>query len=180
MVALVWLALICAVAGFLIVWGGSLVLLLTGRIKKSRQLTKSSGITFLLLTILALVFAGIQAYATSPWEVFKLSFGFEPTADVTPLKATYSAISDSEYAFLMFTASPETIERIVENGLVQTPDRFFPSSNVEPPDWWDVPSTTDTVRYKNESADRNSSYRNRVLIYDRSTNMAFFHFIAVQ
>jgi hypothetical protein len=177
MIGFVWLFWLCAGVGFLGIWFGSAVLLIVGRIRKSRTLTVGPGVAFGILSMLAMVVIFSYVHATSPGEVFKKSFGFEASEDVVNIKSEYWVFADSGHTFLMFKASPATVEKIVARGLNRVPESFFPSSNIEPPNWWVLPSGDDTVRYGAAFSDRDFSREVEVLIHDRSSDTVFFHFI---
>lgn len=170
---------LCAGILFLGIWFGSFVFLITGRIRKSMVLTVGSGIVFGVLSTIVMVLAFSYVHATSPREVFRKSFGFDVPEDVGNIKSEYSYFMDSGYTFLTFNASPATVERISARGLTRAPNSYFPSSNIEPPEWWILPSHDNTVRYSGSFDNRDFAGETEVLIYDRSTGTVYFHFIGI-
>jgi hypothetical protein len=161
-------------------WLASLVLLIAGRINRSTILTVVSGGAFFVLTALLLFVVASYLHARSPHEMFKRSFGFEPPPDVKDIQSEYYYLLDSGYTYLKFQTSPTTVERIVARGLEQVPNSYrFPSSNLEPPEWWKPPATGDVVRYYGEFDGRDFAREHEVLIYDRSSNTVYFHFLGI-
>ena len=178
-----------AILAFLVVvvvaaWLASLVLFIAGRINRSTILTVVSGGAFLVLTIfLAIAITSVITsyfHAQSPRTVFRRSFGFDPPPDVKEIQSKYYYFLDSGYTYLKFQVSPTTVERIVARGLEQVTNSYrFPSSNLEPPDWWTPPATGDVVRYYGEFDGRDFAREHEVLIYDRSANTVYFLFLGI-
>lgn len=161
----------CAGMCLLGIWLGSLGFLIFGRIRKSTPLTAAGGIVFAILSLVIVALIIGYIYITSPRMIFEHSFGFEPPADVSNIKSEYSSFADSGCAFLMFKASPATIERIVTaHSLHEVPASFFPNSNIEPPKWWAPPLDNDVVRYGGGQ---------EVLIYDKSSDTVYYHSIEI-
>jgi hypothetical protein len=107
--------------------------------------------------------AAVVAYgfwSTRPAAVFEDQFGFAPTADVHDLESSQWILGDTGHATLSFTASAQTVERIVARGLVRLSDE------------------NGQQRYRRDFSDCFADERAE-LSYDPRTRHAFFEWNAV-
>src|SRR3712207_2284475 len=66
----------------------------------------------------ALLTVGSFALDLFPSHVFKSSFGFAPTSDVTELRGKQSRFGDSGSTYIRFRANKPTLERIIGSRFV--------------------------------------------------------------
>jgi hypothetical protein len=111
-----------------------------------------------------------------PSHVFKSSFGFAPTPDVTELKGVRSTFGDSGSAHLCFRAEEGTIKRIINShSFVEGSGQSKPSDKTTASGECRQPALSSDVRYYvSEHFDESFAFSHALLIYEPSSGRAYF------
>lgn len=185
-VFLIWLFL-AAIYGLF--WLLFLVLSVSGRRKKSHLLTWIGGIPLALSTGFIVFCVGMLAYGfismSKPANVYELSFGVQPPADVTNMQSSYWCFADTGTAFLKFNTSPRTVNKLTAKGWVRLTgqklqeESFSNFLGAETPSWWKLSKSKSTLVYTAENRFRSFAGESEVLTYDANTKQVHYAFIGI-
>ena len=186
LVAFFWLIL-AGIYGF--IWLIFLTLFIVGKIKKSRVLSWIGGVPLALSTTFALIFLGTVAWGiisvSKPSNVYKITFGTPPPADVTDLQSQYWYFADTGSTYLKFKTSPATIKKLTANNWHQLTKEKLKGENFEnlesddTPSWWKPRKTSSTLVYTASMRFNDFASEEETLIYDPANQQTYYTFIGI-
>ena len=139
---------------FVVLWIGSLITAIFGWRRKSIILKWIGGVPLVLLTLFAVLIAGIVIVSfvrsNIPQYVYEDTFHEKPTDDVKHIKTNVSGFGDSYSAFIRFESDCNTFLRLLPKESKRvTLEEFqseMPGLNLNPPSWWyTIDSTTSEI-----------------------------------
>jgi len=185
------LVFIVILAGaFIVLCLGAYLLFQRGKKSNSRTMTFFGGCSLVMLFLVGFSLLGVILIGSfriiNPKVIFDRSFGFKPTKDVVELKSSYWYFADTGMTYLKFKASPQTVKRIVDRGLIQTDQIYFRSllnSGLaqSSPSWW-APTTGASVKFfyiERKPATRDQqdfASETEILSYDEKTSTVYYCF----
>lgn len=185
-VLLIWLFL-AAIYGFF--WLLFLTLFIAGRRKKSQLLTWLGGVPLLLSSSFAIFCVGTMAYGlisvSQPANVYAISFGSQPPADVTNMQSSYYCFADTGTTFLKFDTSPATFSKLTGKGWTRLSgqklqdESFSFFEDEQTPIWWKPGKTKATIVYTAEKRFGNFAGEREVLTYDTVSKQAYYAYIGI-
>lgn len=185
-VILVWLFL-AAIYGLF--WLLFLSLFIAGRRKKSHLLTWLGGVPLLLSSSFAVFCVGTMAYGlisvSKPANVYEISFGSQPPADVTNMQSSYYSFADTGTAFLKFNTSLTTVSKLTGKGWTRLSgqklqdESFSFFTGEQTPNWWRPTKTKATIIYTAEKRSGNFASESEVLTYDTVSKQAYYAYIGI-
>jgi hypothetical protein len=118
-----------------------------------------------------------------PGHVFKSSFEFAPTSDVTELMGKKSRFGDSGSTYLRFHANKRTLERIIGSRFVEIDEnRFRRQTEAEleyAPDYWHPFEGKPTHFYEANKFDESFGFNYAVMSYDETNGLIHFYWTGV-
>jgi hypothetical protein len=181
-----WLFL-AAICGLF--WLLFLALFVSGRRKKSRSLMWLGGVPLVISSGIATFCIGTMVYGlnsvSQPANVYELSFGSQPPADVKNLQSSYYSFADTGTTFLKFNASPSTIRTLTAQKWVRLTgqelqdERFSNFLSEATPSWWAPRKSKSTSVYTARNRFGGFAGESEVLTYDAATKQAHYAFIGV-
>lgn len=183
---LLWLIL-AGIYGFF--WLLFLSLFIVGKIKKSRMLSWIGGIPLLLSTTFAVftlctIIWGIFS-VSKPANVYEITFGTPPPADVTDIQSHDWYFADSGLTYLKFKASPTTIKKLTTKDWHQLSGKkldevnFVYMVNDDKPLWWHPRKTSSSQIYKGSLHSHDFATVDEMLIYNPKTQQAYYRFVGI-
>jgi hypothetical protein len=184
LVTFFWLIL-AGIYGFF--WLIFLALFIVGKINKSRVLSWIGGVPLLLSTTFALFFLGTVVWGiisvSKPSNVYKITFGTPPPADVTNLQNQYWYFADTGSTYLKFKTSPTTIKKLTANDWHPLTGEKLKSTDFEnletddTPSWWKPRKTSSTLVYTASMRFDDFANEEETLIYDPVNEQAYYEFV---
>jgi hypothetical protein len=170
-------------------WLMFLALFVSGRRKKSGLLTWLGGIPLALSTGFAVLCIGMMIYGlisvSKPANVYEISFGSQPPADVTNMQSSYYCFADTGTAFLKFNSPPVTVGKLTAKGWVRLTGQKLRAENFSnftgegTPSWWKPNKSKTTSVYAAENRFGNFAGEYEVLTYDAVTKQVHYAFIGI-
>ena len=174
-------------------WLLFLLLFLSGRRNKSRARSCMGGVPFALSSGFALWCLGLVAHglwsSSRPANVYKITFGVAPSADVTDIRSKYYYFADTGTTFLKFKASPSTIDKLTAKGWTRlkyqeqleahaSDDANTPADD-DTPNWFKPDLTESTVTYVSEHRIGDFASESETLTYNPATRLAYYDFVGI-